>query len=253
MSAFGDHPSRPGAARAGVPAHKQGRTPKRRFPITVSRPELLVGGSDRDFRHLVHGLFGFLARHERIRAGHGKVIGLAGIEYTTLISIAHLSTEGDVSVKRVAAHLYVSGAFITATVQRLVQRGIVHKQTDPGDRRRVTLSVSAQGDMLLERLADMQRQVNDMEFGSLSRDEFRFLIEIVDRLIESAQRAVALQDYLLAQESVLSSETRRRAGSQRPAWAPSPPKGRAPPDVKATNRAAERTRKAAAKEKESPP
>jgi MarR family transcriptional regulator, organic hydroperoxide resistance regulator len=46
----------------------------------VSRPELLPGGTDRDFRHLVHGLFGFAARHERIRAGHAKVIGLAGID-----------------------------------------------------------------------------------------------------------------------------------------------------------------------------
>jgi MarR family transcriptional regulator, organic hydroperoxide resistance regulator len=182
--------------RADELPRKEGKGDKSRFPLTVSRPELMVGGSDREFRHLVHGLFGFLARHEKIRAGHAKVIGLAGIEYTVLISIAHLSTEGDVSVKRVADHLHLSGAFITSTVLRLVARGVVHKKVDQGDRRRVTLTVSAKGNALLERLAPSQRQVNDVEFGDLSREEFRFLIDIVDGLIASADRAVALQTYL---------------------------------------------------------
>jgi hypothetical protein len=93
------------------------------MPLTTSRPELLSDGRDREFRHLVHALFGFAAHHEQIRAGHGAVIGLAGIEYTVLISVAHLSLDGDVSVKAVADHLYLSGAFITAVTQRLVKLG----------------------------------------------------------------------------------------------------------------------------------
>jgi MarR family transcriptional regulator, organic hydroperoxide resistance regulator len=168
------------------------------FPLTTSRPELLVGGRDREFRHLVHGLFGFAAHHERIRAGHAKVIGLAGIEYTVLISIAHLSQDGDVNVKTVADHLYLSGAFITAIAGRLAARGFIEKKIDAGDRRRVTLTVSAEGRAALERLAPVQREVNDAEFGSLSREEFTLLTGIVDRLIESGARAVALQNYLLA-------------------------------------------------------
>ena len=166
------------------------------MPLTVSRPELLIGGSDREFRHLVHGLFGFLARHEKIRAGHARTIGLVGIEYTVLISIAHLSIDGDLSIKRVADHLHLSGAFITSTVRRLVQLGLVHKRPDQGDRRRVTLTVSAKGHTLLEQLAPKQRQINDIEFGCLSREEFRLLLGIVDRLIEAGDSAVALQAYL---------------------------------------------------------
>ncbi len=58
------------------------RKARQRLPLTTSRLELLVGGRvDREFRHLIHVLFGFAAHHERIRAGHAKVIGLAGIEY----------------------------------------------------------------------------------------------------------------------------------------------------------------------------
>ena len=177
-------------ARAGKPDS---------LPLTTSRPELLPGGRDRQFRHLVHGLFGFAAHHERIRSGHARVIGLAGIEYTVLISIAHLSQDGDVNVKTVADHLYLSGAFITAVAGRLLKRGLINKRTDAGDRRRVTLTVSAKGRAALERLAPVQRKVNDVEFGALTREEFELLTGIVDRLIDSGARAVALQSYLLAE------------------------------------------------------
>jgi MarR family transcriptional regulator, organic hydroperoxide resistance regulator len=185
-----------GDPKTGPEAARKAR--RNQLPLTTSRPELLVGGSDSEFRRLVHGLFGFLARHEQIRGGHAKVVGLAGIEYTTLISIAHLSPDGDVSVKRVADHLHVSGAFVTSTVRKLVQLRLVNKQIDSGDRRRVTLTISPKGHALLERLAPIQRRINDVEFGCLSAAEFRFLIDIVDRLIVSGDKAVALQRYLLS-------------------------------------------------------
>ena len=166
------------------------------LPLTVSRPELLPGGTDREFRRLVHGLFGFLSLHETIRSGHARAIGLAGIEYTVLISIAHLSLEGEVNVRSVAGHLYLTGAFITNVCHRLQAMGLIDKRTDPKDRRRVSLSVTAEGRARLASLAPMQRQVNDAEFGSLTREEFQFLVGMVDRLVESGERAVALQKYL---------------------------------------------------------
>lgn len=178
-----------------------GRKPARNkgLPLTTSRPELLSSGSDRQFRHLVHALFGFAAHHERIRSGHARVIGLAGIEYTVLIAIAHLSQDIDVSVKSVADHLYVSGAFITSVVKRLLRLGLIYKEADAGDRRRVTLTVSEKGRAALERLAPIQRRVNDVEFGGLNRQEFEFLTGLVDRLIDGGARAVTLQNYLLSE------------------------------------------------------
>jgi DNA-binding MarR family transcriptional regulator len=184
-----------GLIRAG----KATRSSQSTIPLTTSRPELLERGRDRQFRHLVHALFGFAAHHERIRSGHGKSIGLAGIEYTVLISIAHLAVDGDVNVKTVADHLYLSGAFITAVTQRLLKLGMIDKKIDAGDRRRVTLTISNKGRAALERLAPIQRQVNDLEFGCLSHEEFALLTDIVDRLIDSGAKAVALQTYLLAE------------------------------------------------------
>ena len=170
---------------------------RKKAPLTISRPEMLVSGSDRHFRRLVHSLFGFLARHEAIRSGHGARIGLAGIEYTTLISIRHLDAEeGDVNVNRVAEHLHLSGAFVTTITNKLLRRGLIHKSIDPADRRRVKLQVSEKGDALLAELAPAQRQVNDAQFGCLSQAEFLHLLDMVERLIASSENAVRLQAYL---------------------------------------------------------
>jgi DNA-binding MarR family transcriptional regulator len=178
------------------------RPAKKAPPLTISRPEMLVDGSDRHFRRLVHNLFGFLARHEAVRAGHAARIGLVGIEYTVLISIRHLSAEeGDVSVNRIADHLHLSGAFVTTVTNRLLERGLIHKSPDPADRRRVKLEVSDQGDALLAQLAPVQRQVNDVQFGCLSASDFRQLLDMTERLIESSNQAVRLQAYLNGQSS----------------------------------------------------
>jgi MarR family transcriptional regulator, organic hydroperoxide resistance regulator len=186
-------------------------------PLTISRPEMLVGGSDRHFRQLVHNLFGLLARHESVRAGHGARVGLVGVEYTVLISIRHLwAEEGEVNVNRIADHLHLSGAFVTTITNKLLKRGLIHKTTDPVDRRRVRLEVSAKGSELLASLAPVQRRVNDVQFGCLSAKEFRELLDITERLIESSERAVRLQAYLadlpdiVAQNADFSDDGRTR-------------------------------------------
>jgi len=183
----------PAPAPARKPSRRQGA-----IPLTVSRPALIVNGSDREFRELVHNLFGFFALHERIRDGHAKFIGLAGIEYTVLIAIAHLAVEGDVNVKTVADHLHLSGAFITSTTRHLLHLGLIHKTADTIDRRRVSLTVSEEGRAALEKLAPMQRRINDVEFGGLSQEEFKTLNSLIQRMLDDGDRAVALQNYLLA-------------------------------------------------------
>jgi DNA-binding MarR family transcriptional regulator len=184
-------------APARRPSRRQGA-----IPLTVSRPALIVNGSDREFRELVHNLFGFFALHERIRDGHAKFIDLAGIEYTVLIAIAHLAVEGDVNVKTVADHLHLSGAFITSTTRRLLHLGLIHKTADTIDRRRVSLTVSEEGRAALEKLAPVQRRINDVEFGGLSQEEFKKLYNLIQRMLDDGQRAVALQNYLLTSRPI---------------------------------------------------
>jgi len=127
--------SRPKAKAERHPSSRRGEAvaAKGTLPLTVSRPELLNDGTDRDFRKLVHNIFAFMARHDAIRDGHARQIGLAGVEYTILISIGHLGLDGDVNVKTVADHLHMSGAFITTVTSKLQGLGLVEKTQDSVD------------------------------------------------------------------------------------------------------------------------
>src|ERR1700728_498237 len=193
--------------RMPVPRQKakaeRGQTPRRAeqaasrggLPMTVTRPELLTDGTDRDFRKLVHNIFAFMARHEAIRDGHAKQIGLAGVEYTILISIGHLGLDGDVNVKTVADHLHMSGAFVTTVTSKLQTLGLAEKKPDSVDRRRISLAITEKGRALLRKLAPYQREINDVEFGSLTREDFQTMSRILEALIDSSHKAFALQRY----------------------------------------------------------
>ncbi len=165
-------------------------------PRTVSRPALLEGESDRTFRRFVHRLLAFSARLEAVRSGFGAMIGLSGIQYTVLISIAHLQGGDGVGVKRVAEHLGLSGSFVTVVSGQLVKLGLVAKTPNPQDRRRVRLTVTQQGRDLLAELAPMQREVNDLLFDPLDAVNFRQLNEIFTQLVRSGDEAVGLVDYM---------------------------------------------------------
>jgi MarR family transcriptional regulator, organic hydroperoxide resistance regulator len=183
------------AERSSASRRGDAASPKPVLPLTVSRPELLNDGTDRDFRRFVHNIFAFMARHEAIRDGHARQIGLAGVEYTILISIGHLGLDSDVNVKTVADHLHMSGAFITTVTSKLQGLGLVEKTQDNVDRRRISLAITEKGKALLRKLAPYQSEINDVEFASLSRDEFQLASRILEELIASSDKAVALQRY----------------------------------------------------------
>ncbi len=177
-------------SRRAEPASSRGG-----LPLTITRPELLSDGTDRDFRRLVHNIFAFMARHESIRDGHARQIGLAGVEYTILISIGHLGLDGEVNIKTIADHLRMSGAFVTTVTSKLQTLGLVEKTQDSADRRRISLAISEKGKALLRTLAPYQREINDVEFGPLSREDFQTISRILEALIDSSDKAFALQRY----------------------------------------------------------
>jgi DNA-binding MarR family transcriptional regulator len=188
-------PKAKAADRSASPRRAEAAHPRGSVPLTVTRPELLNDGTDRDFRKLVHNMFAFMARHEAIRDGFARQIGLAGIEYTILISIGHLGRDGDVNVKTVADHLHMSGAFVTTVTSKLQTLGLVEKAQDSVDRRRIALAITEKGKALLRKLAPYQREINDVEFGALSREDFLAAARILEELIVSSDKAVALQRY----------------------------------------------------------
>lgn len=166
------------------------------MPMTITRPELIVDGSDHEFRELVHGLLAVAARHQRIRARHAAYIDLSAAAYTVLIAAAHLSGDGPVTTKAVAEHLFVTPAFITMEANKLEKQGLLAKARSVTDARVVELSITELGLARLEKLAVVQRQVNDVEFDRLSHRDFEQLRHLVRVMVDNCDRALAFHDYL---------------------------------------------------------
>jgi MarR family transcriptional regulator, organic hydroperoxide resistance regulator len=172
------------------------RSRKVTIESTVTRPELLVEGSDRAFRQFVHDTLAFSARLQQVRSQLGHVIGLSGTQYTVLIAIAHLrGMDERVGVNLVAEHLHFSGAFITIEINKLVAAGLVEKETDSEDRRRVVLGITPKARALLNELAPVQRPANDLLFSCLSAKDFSKIRKLMSALVETADQAIGLLEY----------------------------------------------------------
>lgn len=168
----------------------------RNAPATVSRQELLVGESDATFRQFIHGWLAFSERVMAVREGFGELVGLSGIQYTVLVSIAHLQEREEVSVSSIATHLHFSGAFITTVTNQLERLGLILKTRSERDRRRADLATTPKADQLLLRLAPAQQQVNDQLFEPFNRAQFVELARQMDAMVSAGDKAVALLRYL---------------------------------------------------------
>ncbi|WP_022719749.1 MarR family winged helix-turn-helix transcriptional regulator [Rhodopseudomonas sp. B29] len=182
---------------------------------TVTKSELMPGGDDQMFRTFIHDFLAFSARVDQCRAGFGDRLGISGIAYTTLISVAHLQGSEGVGVSRIAEHLHLSGAFVTIEVSKLVKAGLLHKRANQEDRRRVLLTVTPKAEKLLAQLVEVQAPVNDALFDCLSASEFRQLASMMARLVACGDKAVSLMGFLSAPAAPRAAEPARKAARRR--------------------------------------
>jgi len=160
----------------------------------VSRPALLPGGSDAEFRRLIHDLIAYGHRLDACRDAFAVIAGISGVQYEILMLV---SRADGLSIGEVAARLHRSGAFITIEANKLVARGILEKATDPSDRRKVLLKMNLKSQQLLERLAPYQQRINDVLFEFLDAKRFRQLRALAGELVGAGDRAVAMLELLL--------------------------------------------------------
>jgi len=166
--------------------------------LTASRPELLDPDGDRTLRGLLYDFFAFGRSLEAARARFAGYVGLTPTQYLIMVAIKNSTLDEPMGINQLAAQLRLSGAFITNEVNKLAADGLIEKGAHPRDRRRVQLRATDKGFDLLTRLAAFQRPVNDVLFGTLTRDEFTLLAQLLARLAADGDRAVAFADYVEA-------------------------------------------------------
>ena len=168
--------------------------PRKKAPPTVSRPALLSGGSDAEFRGLIHDLIAYGHKLDACRDAFAAIAGISGAQYEILMLV---SRADDLSIGEVAARLHRSGAFITIEANKLAAESILEKAADPSDGRRVLLRMNAKSVAMLERLAPYQQRINDVLFEFVDAKRFRELRALAAELVARGDRAVAMLDLLI--------------------------------------------------------
>src|SRR5579859_1489972 len=200
--------------RSPEPMPFAGRTTVIDALLTASKPELLDKDGDRTLRGLLYDYFAFGRGLESARETFASFAGLSATQYLILIAIKNSTAEEPMGVNQVAERLYLSGAFVTNEINKLVSDGLIEKNPHPGDGRRVQLSLTQHGVNRLIRLAALQRPVNDALFGMLTREEFRVLSGLLSRLASNADSALKLAEHV--QAKLKSRENQRPSAANLP-------------------------------------
>jgi DNA-binding MarR family transcriptional regulator len=166
--------------------------------LTASKPELLDKDGDRTLRGFLDDYFAFGRNLEAARAKFASYVDLSPTQYMILIAIAHSTLDEPMGINQLAGRLHLSGAFVTNEVNKLVSDGLIEKGAHPSDGRRVRLTVTNQGVSRLTWLAAFQRPINDVLFGTLTRDEFRLLSQLLARLAANGDRAMKFAEHIEA-------------------------------------------------------
>jgi DNA-binding MarR family transcriptional regulator len=120
----------------------------------------------RDYRALAgfrHALRQFLAFSEDAAAK----AGLTPAQHQALLAIKGMPGAGQISVGDLAQWLGVRHHSCVGLVERLVALGLIAKQADPADRRRVFLKLTAKAERKLEALSAVHRDELRQRAGTL--------------------------------------------------------------------------------------
>lgn len=167
------------------------------FPKTITRKELMVGGSDALLRKLLYEITALANRIETMRATFAKRLNITPPQYNVLLYIAQHQGERGLTTTDVAKALRVSSAHVVKETNHLISFGLLRKDQNPDDGRSVLLSTTGKGMADICDLAPILQSVNDELFGSLTTEQFKQMSALIGAVLEDAEvTLVKLPAYL---------------------------------------------------------
>jgi DNA-binding MarR family transcriptional regulator len=158
---------------------------------TVSRPQLLKGGRDDDFRRLVDDMVRFGAALQRIRENLAQNMGVSPPQYSLLMKLAR-SNAPALTATHLASALNVTVAFVVTESSKLAAQDLIQRQRNPRDGRSVLISLTDKGRQKLIDAAPLICRVNDELFAPLTRPGMEQLARTTAALLRSSKTALEL-------------------------------------------------------------
>ena len=144
-------------------------------------PVAVISRLDRVRRHVVAALNALFARY-----------GLSGPSFAVLVTLARLEDGHGVTQRRLMDELGLTSGTISVRIDRLVERGLVERRTDPSSKRSVLIALTASGRELFERVAPAHLANEKRLLAALSEDERRLLADLLRKLLVEFEGTQAL-------------------------------------------------------------
>jgi DNA-binding MarR family transcriptional regulator len=119
------------------------------------------------FRHVLKQFFAF-------SEASAKAAGVTVQQHRAVLSIK--AFDGKATVGDLARDLMIKHHSAVGLTDRLVRAGLISRSSDPADRRRVTLALTARGEVML------------LAVSSANRQELRRLTPLLKSLVEELER-----------------------------------------------------------------
>lgn len=119
-----------------------------------------------DFRYAVR-------RFSRFSEEQARMAGITPQQHLLLLAVRGHTSYPNVTIGEVAERLQIRQHSASLLVQRCVKRGLLKRGQDDSDRRRVPVSLSVEGQRILDQITDANRRELGRLEGALFRDSLR--------------------------------------------------------------------------------
>jgi DNA-binding MarR family transcriptional regulator len=110
---------------------------------------------------------------------------LGGVTQHQLEVLRTLARRGRVTMHELAALLAVGPSSATQLVDRLINRELVERHTDPSDRRLVWIVATPKAELLTSRFGELKRDVTRALASSLTDDELATFVALLAKLADA--------------------------------------------------------------------
>lgn len=125
---------------------------------------------------------------------------------TACSELRDLTTRGPVSVKDLAESLGLDHSTVSRLLGELEEDGLVERASDPDDKRRRTVTLTALGEAVGSESRQLARTFTRVMFADWEIEDVRTFLALMDRLLESTHALLPTLKDLASQRSGVSPD-----------------------------------------------
>ncbi|MBV8510259.1 MAG: MarR family transcriptional regulator [Xanthobacteraceae bacterium] len=161
-------------------------------PPTTSREEFFKDGTDQLFREAIYTWILSVERLLKCRKAFARLAGLTSSQFVVLMGAATLQKTNGVTIKEIAEHIALASTHVTTEIGRLEGKGLLAKRKHHTDRRSVLVSLTRNGEKLIERVSPAVRETNDILFRDVTLKGLISAHVVAIRLVANSSDALSL-------------------------------------------------------------